>query len=680
MFDPSRLRTALSAILAGLSLSTATAAPSGGFGATHEPEETRPNLLLFVSDDHRADMLGCADHPFLQTPNIDRLASAGVRHTNAFVTTSICAASRASILTGLVERSHRYTFGTPPLSSRRCRHSLPRLLRDAGYLTGYIGKFGVRIDGGSETLDSMYDRFIPLTQPYVRVAPDGSTQHLTDLIGDEAVAFVERAPLDRPYFLSIGFNAAHAVDGDLVNHFPPPPAEAELYRDIEMPRPRLDGDAAFEAEPAHLRDSMNRDRWFWRWDQPEKYDRNLRNHLRMITGLDRNIGKVLAAAARRGDLGNTVVVFLGDNGFYLGERGFAGKWSHHDESLRVPLVVCDFRRGDPGRGEISEPIALNIDVAPTLLAAAGVDPPPDMQGRVIAGVSGAEPTAAPEAFFCEHRMRHPRIPRWEGLRSDDWKYARYLDVPGTPEHLYDLAADPLERRDLAADPAHRARLEAMRAETSARSMAHREAGDPLPRVLLIGDSISMGYHSAVVRRLDDRAEVSRPRENCQGTTHGVARIEQWLEEAGDVDLIHFNFGLHDLKAVDDRGRNSNEPAAARQADLETYRTQLRAITQRIVATEARVIFATTTPVPAGGVRPHRDPEDVARYNLVAREVMEEFGVAILDLNAIAAAKLSDLQKPRDVHFTRTGSDTLGEAVASKIDEALRSASDDSRNR
>ncbi|MFB0985654.1 MAG: sulfatase-like hydrolase/transferase, partial [Phycisphaerales bacterium] len=122
-----------------------------------------PNIILFVSDDHRADVLGCAGHPIVQTPNIDRLAADGVRFENAFVTTSICAASRASILTGLPERSHQFTFGRPPLNANLIASTYPAVLRKSGYRTAFIGKLGVSIGGGRASIDAMFDEFTPLS-------------------------------------------------------------------------------------------------------------------------------------------------------------------------------------------------------------------------------------------------------------------------------------------------------------------------------------------------------------------------------------------------------------------------------------------------------------------------------------------------------------------------------------
>ena len=120
----------------------------------------RPNIIFFLSDDHRWDRLSCAGHPFLKTPNIDRLAKQGARFPNMFVTTSICAASRATILTGLYERTHGYTFGTPPISEKHINYSYPVQLRQAGYRTGFIGKFGVGTPRGAR--EKMFDYFHPI--------------------------------------------------------------------------------------------------------------------------------------------------------------------------------------------------------------------------------------------------------------------------------------------------------------------------------------------------------------------------------------------------------------------------------------------------------------------------------------------------------------------------------------
>ena len=175
-------------------------------------ETNRPNLIFFLSDDHRWDRMGCAGHPFLKTPTLDRLAETDVRFRNMAVTTSICAASRATILTGLYEFPHQFTFGTPPIDVQLIRASYPALLRNAGYRTGFIGKFGVRVMDGER--ERMFDTFVPIGRNhYLHRHKDGSLRHESDLAGDRAIEFLDRCLKDQPFCLSISFNAAHAEDG-----------------------------------------------------------------------------------------------------------------------------------------------------------------------------------------------------------------------------------------------------------------------------------------------------------------------------------------------------------------------------------------------------------------------------------------------------------------------------------
>ncbi|MCK4990791.1 MAG: sulfatase-like hydrolase/transferase, partial [Bacteroidales bacterium] len=284
-----------------------------------EPEH-KPNVIFLLIDDQRNTSLGCAGHPIIKTPVIDDLAGNGVRFSNAFVTTSICAASRASIFTGMHERTHQFTFNTKPLSQRYLQTSYPVLLREAGYHTGFIGKFGVEVEGYQP--HELFDNFRALGRwMYFKKQQDGSERHITELMGDYAGDFLKNVPDGEPFCLSLSFNASHAEDADKENHFPWPKAVDGMYDDVNIPEPRLSDPAIFEGQPDFLKNSMNRDRYYWRWDTPDKYQKNMRAYFRMISGIDRVIGRIRAELKRNGQDENTVIIYMGDNGYYMGDRG-----------------------------------------------------------------------------------------------------------------------------------------------------------------------------------------------------------------------------------------------------------------------------------------------------------------------------------------------------------------------
>ena len=406
--------------------------------------------------------MGAAGHPILETPTMDRLAAEGVRFTNAFVTTSICAASRATILTGLYERSHRFTFGTPPLTRELTDRGYAAVLRDAGYRTGFVGKIGVRFEPGA--VEKMFDYYETLDRdPYFREQPDGTTRHISQIAGDKAIEFL-RSLDDKPFSLSISFNAPHAEDNDKEDHYPWPRVMDGTYDDVSVPAPRLSEPSVFESQPEFLKDSLNRERWYWRWATPETYQKNIKGYYRMVSGVDHVMGRVLEEIDRLGLAENTVVVFSSDNGYYLGSRGFAGKWSHYEESLRVPLIIYDPREDAVQRGRIEEPYGAQRRYPGTILAIAGVEAPVEYQGvSLMPFVRGEPPPSWRADFFVEHLMHYPgQIPKWEGLRDERYVYATYFEQSPPFEFLHDLEADPMQLVNLAGDPRYRGALDRAR--------------------------------------------------------------------------------------------------------------------------------------------------------------------------------------------------------------------------
>lgn len=453
--------------------------PSAAPGPTPEPlhpaDGQRPNLVLLLGDDHPHDLLGCAGHPVLRTPALDRLAATGTRFRRALVSTPICAAARATLLTGRTERAHGYTFTRPPLDEGLRRESLPRLLRDAGYRVGLVGKLGVNLGPGGA--GELFEELHPGTAPYLaRDAAGEALPHLTERNAEHAVAFL-RAEDPRPFCLFLWFQAPHAEDAN-PEQFVWPAEEDALYRDGELPPlPATAEPAFFEALPDFLRTGLNRERFHWRFDTPEKRERMTRGYYRLLTAMDRAVGRVLEALEEEGLAERTVVVYTGDNGYFLGERGYAGKWTMHERSVRVPLLVRDPRLPRDRRGVTLDALVSHLDLPPTLLELAGVPVPAAMQGRSLLPLLRGEAPAWREELFTEHLWDHPRLPRTEGLRTERWKYIRYLEHPEY-EELYDLEADPHEARNLAGAPEHAGRLADLRARCDAAAVA---AGGEAPR-------------------------------------------------------------------------------------------------------------------------------------------------------------------------------------------------------
>lgn len=192
-------------------------------------------------------------------------------------------------------------------------------------------------------------------------------------------------------------------------------------------------------------------------------------------------------------------------------------------------------------------------------------------------------------------------------------------------------------------------------------------GRGLPRVLLIGDSISIGYTLAVRKQLAGIANVHRPAENCGSTGYGLERLDAWLG-AGKWTVIHFNFGLHDLKYLDADGNYVSRDRGQQLVPLDEYEKFLREIVRRLQRTGARLIFATTTPIPAETLG--REEGSEVAYNTTALKVMRETGVAVDDLHAYAKRRQAAIQLPRNVHFTPAGSDELAQLVVRSIQTAL----------
>jgi arylsulfatase A-like enzyme len=413
------------------------------------------NIVFLLADDLRWDALGCTGNRLARTPNLDALAAEGVLFRNHFVTTSICCVSRASILSGQYGRRHGINDFTTALSPGAFAHTYPALLRAAGYRTGFIGKFGVGERMPEKEFD--YWRGFPGQGNYFE---KNSTVHLSQRMGDQALEFLEMAD-PRPFCLSVSFKAPHSQDG-MKREFPPDARDEGLFADIDFPVPETAQAKYFQALPEFVRKSEGRVRWERRFATPEMYQQTVRDYHRLVTGMDREVGRILGTLRERGLADKTLVVFTSDNGFFFGERGMAGKWLMYEPSIRVPLIVRDPLAPAGTHGRASEAMTLNIDVAATLLDYAGVSVPAVMQGRSLRPLVPGESVPWREEWFYEHHTLPKIIPPSEGVRTDRWKYLRWVGVTPAVEELYDLKSDPQERSNLVTSANHRDTLDCLR--------------------------------------------------------------------------------------------------------------------------------------------------------------------------------------------------------------------------
>ena len=414
------------------------------------------NIVVLLADDVRFDSLGAAGNPFVHTPQLDQLADEGVMFTRAAVTTAICGVSRASLLTGQwMSRHGQRDFGafkTP------WADTVPGRLRAAGYQVAHVGKW----HNGPFPAEN-YDFARRYEGTHWLEKERGQKVHVTAQNEADALEFLRTRTEGKPFYLQVAFFAPHAEDKH-PQQFLPQPQSFELYNDGPVPVPPNMGADSVARLPDFLSAAANegRNRFNWRFDTPGKYQAMMKNYFRLLSEVDATCGVVLAELDRLGLRENTLVIFTADNGYLHGEHGLADKWYPFEESIRVPLIIRD-PRSPAARGVRSSAWALNVDLAPTILDAAGVNAPEGMQGRALTPLFTGQPADWRRDFFYEHPTYRSKdfIPGSEALVTDDWKYVRWPDYDR--EQLFHLPSDPREEHDRIADPSAAAELLRLRA-------------------------------------------------------------------------------------------------------------------------------------------------------------------------------------------------------------------------
>jgi arylsulfatase A-like enzyme len=435
-----------------------------------EMSKSKPNLVFIMTDDHASHALSCYGSRINRTPNLDRIAGEGMRFDNCFCTNSICAPSRAVILTG--KYSHLNGVIDNAVTFDGSRLTFPKLLRKAGYETAVVGKWHLKSD--------------PTGFDYWNVLPGQGAYHnpaliemgerkrhsgyVTDIITDQCLTWLKARQGGKPFCLMCHHKAPH-------RNWQPAERHAKLYEDVDIPLPETFNDdyktriAAAEAEMTVERYLTRSD---LKMDPPEglagqslkqwKYQRYIKDYLRCVAAVDENVGRLLDYLDAAGLAGNTVVVYTSDQGFHLGDHGWFDKRFMYEESLRMPLLVR-YPKGIAA-GSVSRDIVLNLDFAPTFLDFAGVPEPTEMHGESLRPLLRGKRPEDWRTSMYYHYYEYPAVhmvKRHYGVRTQRHKLIHfYHDIDAW--ELFDLQTDPHELNNLYGKPEYADATEKLKAE------------------------------------------------------------------------------------------------------------------------------------------------------------------------------------------------------------------------
>ncbi len=429
------------------------------------PEEVKPeridgakarNVVLILSDDHRFDAMSFLGHQFARTPHMDSLAKNGVYLKNAFVTTSLCSPSRASILTGLYTFRHRVID-----NNRRVPKGtifFPQYLQKAGYATAFIGKW--HMGGETDARRPGFDHWVSFRGQghYLPPKPDYTLNvngkrvkqkgYITDELTDYAIAWLEKQnPATKPFFLYLSHKAVHA-------NFTPAERHKGKLADLPFRRPASEANTVenYKDKPRWLRDQRNS--WHgvdFPYHSELDIENYYKNYCETLCAVDDSIGRVLDQLKKMGIHQQTLIIYMGDNGFLFGEHGLIDKRVAYETSIRVPLLMqCpELFKG----GTFVEEVVANIDIGPTILEAMGLAKPPHMDGQSFLPLARGEKVPWREYFLYVYywEKNFPQSPTVFSIRGNRYKYITYYGLWDADE-LYDIQEDPGESKNLLYDP------------------------------------------------------------------------------------------------------------------------------------------------------------------------------------------------------------------------------------
>ena len=427
------------------------AVPRGAVAQTGS--DVPENVVFIFSDDHRYDYMGFHERApgFLETPNLDRMRREGMHLANAFVGTSLCSPSRASILTG--QHAHRHGVVDNQRRVPDTTHFFPETLQESGYQTAFFGKW--HMGRASAEPRRGFDQWAsfrgqgPYFDPTLNI--NGTEQefegYTANIITDRALGWLKGRESEEPFFLYLSHKNVHSP-------FTPHPDDEGRYSGAEMPRPQSMKNIRenYRMKP----DWVQAQRYGWHGVEhmyhlgQEVFDRRLRNYAESLYSMDRQIGRVLDYLEESGLAEETLVIYMGDNGFMWGEHGLIDKRQMYAPSVRVPALA--WAPGFIESGSRTEEMVQNIDVAPTVLDVAGAEPVNQMDGRsalpLLRGESGPSVDWRGSILYEYYwEWNFPHTPTMFGIRTDQWKYVFYYGLWDINE-LYHVQRDPEEMNNM----------------------------------------------------------------------------------------------------------------------------------------------------------------------------------------------------------------------------------------
>ena len=434
------------------SLFTAAFLPAAELPEAGKREGVKPRNVVFVlTDDHRFDAMGFMGHPFLETPHLDSLASNGVHLKNAFVTTSLCSPSRASILTGLYTHKHRVIDNNRLVPEGTL--FFPQYLQQAGYSTGFIGKW--HMGGAHDDPRPGFDHWVsfkgqgsyfsPGPRYTLNVNGERVKQkgYITDELTDYAVDWLKtQQNAEQPFFLYLSHKAVHS-------NFTPAKRHQDRYKNVDLSfLPRGNDISAEKDAPRWVRDQRNS--WHgidFSYHSDKGLEYLYRRYCESVLAVDDSVGRVLQQLKDMGIHDETLVIYMGDNGFMWGEHGLIDKRVSYEASIRVPMMMqCpDLYKG----GKVVDNVIGNIDIGPTILHAAAVGTPEYMDGVSFLDLPNQPDMDWRDYFLYVYywEKNFPQSPTQFALRGDRFKYITYYGLWDVDE-LYDLKTDPGESNNL----------------------------------------------------------------------------------------------------------------------------------------------------------------------------------------------------------------------------------------